>query len=250
MRLLPGEMCFMAVGLPHAEVGRPWRGPFSNVVIIFAPMSISWHVARADADGSLVRDSFRVVQTAEATRVAGYLADLVEAYHSPAPAHKSAVRGLAMTILAATRALMEGAAPARIRETYKVTQCRHYVLEHIGDPSLNVKKIAARIECSAGYLSNLFHQETEMTLISYIQRQRISQAKSLLDSSSFNRGEVGRAVGYEDHGYFCRVFRRCRTDCRENRGKHARLDNIYKMTARFFPTTFSVLTHSLLMEGG
>lgn len=208
MRLLPGEMCVIAVGLPHVEVGRSWRGPFLNMVISFTSTSLSWHLAKTNKVGSPKVGPEWLVKTTEATRANGYLADLVEAYHTKAPARNLAVRGLAMAFLAAVRMLMEGDSPARSSESYKVTQCRHIIMQNIGDPELNVKKLAARIKCSPDYLSNLFHHETGITLIAYIQRQRVHQAKSLLDSSSLNISEVGCAIGYDDPGYFARIFKR------------------------------------------
>ena len=100
------------------------------------------------------------------------------------------------------------APPMKLREAYRVLQCRHYGQENMADPGINVTSLAKKLNCSSDYLSHLFRRETGMTLTSYIMQLRVMQAKSLLKTTALNVQEVGRAVGYEDPVYFIRVFRK------------------------------------------
>jgi AraC-like DNA-binding protein len=48
-----------------------------------------------------------------------------------------------------------------------------------------------------------------MTVTELINRQKIEEAKRLLDSRPDSVGEVGTMLGYSSQSYFCTVFRRC-----------------------------------------
>jgi AraC family transcriptional regulator of arabinose operon len=149
------------------------------------------------------------VPTAAALRLIAYLTDLVEVTHGKSAARKAAANGLLLAFLARLRDLMDGDIPApRSRESYKVLQCRHYVLKNLANPQLNVQFLARCLQCSSNYLSHLFYRQAGISLIGFIQQQRVSQARGLLVSTSMSVKELGRAVGYEDPGYFIRVFKR------------------------------------------
>lgn len=211
IQLLPGEICVMPLGMPHGESALPWnRRPFRNLVIMFSPSAISWHFATAGtAHQPSVERPTHLIQTSESIRMADYLTDAIEAFHSGSQHRTTTVHGLMLAFLSSIGDLLNAATEgSRTRESHKVTQCRHYILRHITDPRLNVMNLAKRLQCSADYLSNLFHTETGTTLIAFLQKTRVSQAKNLLETSSLNIKETGLAVGYTDICYFTRVFKR------------------------------------------
>lgn len=209
-RLWAGEIAVLPVGVPHRETARPWHGkPFLNMVIMMSPSDLSWHLATEGESGFPRGGRGHLLPSRDAARLAGYLGDLADAYHSHGAFRDITVRGLLLAFLSSLLAAVEGAHSApRSRESVRVTECRDYVLRHLADPGLNVKAVARRIRCSPNYLSSLFCRETGGTLTSFIQRERIVQARHLLEDPAFNVKETARAVGYEDPAYFARVFRR------------------------------------------
>ena len=210
MRLEPGEICVMGIGLPHREIACPGRNKaFRNLVVMFSASSISWHLAQCGKDGVPRGGDPHHVSTRESGRLTNYLSDLIDVYHSHSSFREVVVQGLMQTFLASLLGMMEGSYSSRsARELFKITQCRDYVIRNMANPLLNVKMVAQRMQCSPNYLSSLFCSETGTTLTSFIQRERIMQARHLLETTSFNVGETAVAVGYEDPVYFTRVFKR------------------------------------------
>ena len=207
--LKAGEIGILATGLPHLETPRPQKGLWMNLVVSFSPTTVSWHVTGMTESKVLKSAHGRIVQTSEAPMLIEYLTGIVEVWHAKTGAKDNIARGLMIAFLARLRTSMLGVAPPmKLREAYRVLQCRHYGQGNLADPRINVKFLAKKLNCSSDYLSHLFRRETGMTLISYIKQLRVMQAKSLLETSTLNVQEVGRAVGYEDPGYFIRVFKK------------------------------------------
>ncbi len=86
-------------------------------------------------------------------------------------------------------------------------QAMAYIHEHYRDP-ISREDIARHIGVSEGYLSRCFTQETGLSLIQYLTRYRIQQARQLLVSSDMTVTEIALEVGFSDSNYFSRVFRR------------------------------------------
>jgi two-component system response regulator YesN len=63
------------------------------------------------------------------------------------------------------------------------------------------------LHCSSDYLSNLYHLQTGERLISYINRERVNAAMTMLRMTPLTIAEVAYAVGFESQGYFSRVFK-------------------------------------------
>ena len=207
--LKTGEIGVLAAGLPHLETPHPQDGQWMNMVMMFSPVSVSWHITGLTQRGEIKSAHGRMVQTPAAPRLIGYLTDMVEVWNSEIATQATITRGLMLAFLALLRATMSGATPpATSRMEYKVLQCRHYIQRDLAHPGINVQFLAKRLHCSSDYLSHLFRREMGMTLITFIQQQRVLQARNLLGTSTLNIAEVGQAVGYEDPGYFIRVFKK------------------------------------------
>lgn len=74
--------------------------------------------------------------------------------------------------------------------------------------SLQLKRLADRVEMSMYYFARLFRKETGLTPMDYLNRYRIEQAKRLLTSSDKPIAQVGAMVGINDATRFARLFRR------------------------------------------
>jgi two-component system, response regulator YesN len=68
--------------------------------------------------------------------------------------------------------------------------------------------ISKAIYLSPFYLSHIFKKETGTTLLEYLEKVRIEEAKRLLENTSWNTTQISFAVGYSDQSYFCKVFKK------------------------------------------
>ncbi|ORC34711.1 hypothetical protein B4O97_12265 [Marispirochaeta aestuarii] len=74
---------------------------------------------------------------------------------------------------------------------------------------LSVETIAGEAGHSPSHLSRLFRQELGTSILDFLTRLRIDEARRLLLSDvSMNIGQIAEAAGYRDPNYFSRVFRR------------------------------------------
>ncbi len=81
-----------------------------------------------------------------------------------------------------------------------------FIHEHYGEP-IGREDFARHVGVSEGYLSRSFNQETGLSLIHYLTRYRIQQAKQLLVSTDKSITDIAMEVGFSDSNYFSRVFR-------------------------------------------
>lgn len=84
--------------------------------------------------------------------------------------------------------------------------CLH-VLYHIGE-DISVGSVAEKLFISKAYLSELFREDTGIPLSEYISMVKIERAKYLLSTSTMKTYEIADALGYSDHEYFSKVFKK------------------------------------------
>ncbi|WP_036746489.1 AraC family transcriptional regulator [Paenibacillus sp. UNC451MF] len=82
-----------------------------------------------------------------------------------------------------------------------------HIVSHFNQ-SLDVNHIADLCGLHPAHLSRRFKKETGMTLTEFQQKQRMEEAKILLKSERASIGWISGYVGYEDSGYFTRVFKK------------------------------------------
>ena len=70
------------------------------------------------------------------------------------------------------------------------------------------KDIAAAVGVSENYLSQIFCKEMTLSPWDYLNRFRIQRAKELLVQSDETITQIATRVGFNDSGYFSRVFRK------------------------------------------
>jgi signal transduction histidine kinase/DNA-binding LacI/PurR family transcriptional regulator/DNA-binding response OmpR family regulator len=78
--------------------------------------------------------------------------------------------------------------------------------EHYSEP-ISLQQIAQVVGISKEYLARCFHQETGLTLVTYLNRYRIGQAKARLEAGEQNLTAIALEVGFSSGSYFSRVFR-------------------------------------------
>lgn len=68
--------------------------------------------------------------------------------------------------------------------------------------------IAAAAFLSASYASRIFKKELNVSIMDYLLRLRMSEAKKLLWNSEYSIEEIAAKTGYADSSYFTKVFRK------------------------------------------
>jgi len=84
-----------------------------------------------------------------------------------------------------------------------------YLKLHIYDPDFKLDKLHRLCGISGTYFRKLFEECFHISPQEYVLAERISHAKSILESGDFESiREVAEQVGYRDPLYFSKVFRR------------------------------------------
>ncbi len=82
-----------------------------------------------------------------------------------------------------------------------------YISTHFHEP-ISTALVARELDCNPDYLGRVFRRTYGFGLTEAIHRRRLVHARRLLRESGLNVAGVAREVGFEDPGYFRRIFRR------------------------------------------
>jgi two-component system, response regulator YesN len=82
-----------------------------------------------------------------------------------------------------------------------------YIKSHYHE-SLSLSDIAQHFHFSPSYLSNYFSTHSKEGFSEYLNRIRIEAAITLLRQIDIPIAKVSEQVGFSDHSYFCRVFKK------------------------------------------
>lgn len=88
-----------------------------------------------------------------------------------------------------------------------LTPAIQYICLHPQE-KITVPHMAALCGISSSYFSKLFVKEYLCSLSQYVNRVRIQQAMDLLQRSNLSVREISEKMGFEDCGYFIKVFKR------------------------------------------
>ena len=83
----------------------------------------------------------------------------------------------------------------------------HHVAEHL-DERIQVEDVAKHLCISYSYLSKLFSRHMGLSLIEYINREKVAQVQELVASYGQTLEEAGKAVGITDSKYLSSLFRK------------------------------------------
>ncbi|MCM3701362.1 response regulator [Paenibacillus macerans] len=87
-----------------------------------------------------------------------------------------------------------------------VEAAKEWIGRNLGNP-ITVKKIAGQVHMNPTYFCQYFKLQTGETVLEYVTRVRLEQARRLLADPAAKLRDVSRAVGYQDVRYFSRLFR-------------------------------------------
>ncbi|GLX67501.1 response regulator transcription factor [Paenibacillus glycanilyticus] len=89
-----------------------------------------------------------------------------------------------------------------------IDETKRYIEKHFKQ-DISIKTIADHMFYNPNYLNNLFKQETSETILEYITKVRLEEAKRLLLASpNIRMSELVEAVGYKHEAYFRNLFKK------------------------------------------
>lgn len=90
----------------------------------------------------------------------------------------------------------------------KIDPAINYISANYSNSEITVHDLAARCGISEVYLRLLFAKRFGVSPIKYITKVRITRARELLAAGGYTVSEVATSVGFSDHAYFSREFKR------------------------------------------
>jgi AraC-like DNA-binding protein len=186
--LLPGqreEISFAAsVSTRHSWVSARLAAPPPELVATFASLPSAITASRALA--VIVRE---VVATARDQRAA-------------APALLGALAQAALW-----RYMSDAKSGAAHPGHGAVDRARLYIDAHVGDPSLDLSRVAAAVEVTAPHLVRRFKSELGITPMAYLWERRTTAAIDLLTHTGLSVGEIAARTGFKSVFHFSRKIR-------------------------------------------
>ena len=82
-----------------------------------------------------------------------------------------------------------------------------YITSNLSN-DLSLETVANKFSFSSNYFSKIFKDTTGMSYIEFLLQQRIEKAKQLLEKTNFKIYSVSLQVGYDNVGYFIRIFKK------------------------------------------
>ncbi|WP_018214136.1 PocR ligand-binding domain-containing protein [Desulfitobacterium hafniense] len=88
-----------------------------------------------------------------------------------------------------------------------VQKAADYIAQN-SDRKITIDEVAHYVYLSPCYLSRIFKQNLGCTLMEYLTQIRVEKAKVMLRDPKYNISQVAEESGFEDPGYFTRVFKK------------------------------------------
>ncbi|MDQ0230306.1 response regulator transcription factor [Metabacillus malikii] len=92
-------------------------------------------------------------------------------------------------------------------ENLNIKKLLEYIKNHYAEP-LTLSEVAKHFHFNPSYLSSYFSNHSDEGFIEYLNRIRIEEASKLLVERRATISEISGMVGYSDHSYFCKVFKK------------------------------------------
>ncbi|EGD56763.1 AraC family transcriptional regulator [Gordonia neofelifaecis] len=137
---------------------------------------------------------------------AGYLGTIEREMHErPAGYQYSVPAVLVLLLVAVSRLRAAAATPGR---SDSLVDAVLDVIEQRYRGPYSLVDVAGELSFSPGHLTTEMRERTGRTVQEWITERRLIDARRLLAETDLPVAEIGRRCGYEDPGYFARVFRK------------------------------------------
>lgn len=111
-------------------------------------------------------------------------------------------------ILRRERLLRKGVSSSNVGEPEFLKRVREIIYRQLGNPSLTVNQLADALFMSRGKLYMEWRKVNDVSLNEYINRTRLTEAKTLIDQQGFSVQDAARAVGFSDANYFSTSYKK------------------------------------------
>ena len=88
-----------------------------------------------------------------------------------------------------------------------MNELKRYIHAHLGEP-ISLDRLARHVHYSRTYITVRFKAATGMSIMDYVEQQRISRAKELLAGGGCSVTQIAEELGYSSLQYFSRRFRK------------------------------------------
>ena len=125
-------------------------------------------------------------------------------YHNMELWEKMELRG---TILILFSRFMREARPKVWSQDERMKKVLAYIHSHISQ-SIDVEELANVVFITKPYLIRLFKREFGTSPVQYINKKKVERAQLLLFTTDKPVKEIAYTLGFSDHSYFIRLFRK------------------------------------------
>ena len=88
----------------------------------------------------------------------------------------------------------------------KVQECCNYISKHLHE-DISLADLADLSELCTRSISKKFRTETGLSIVDYIHREKMREAKYLLDHTEHSIADIGNYLQYNSQSYFTKIFR-------------------------------------------
>lgn len=88
-----------------------------------------------------------------------------------------------------------------------VERCENMIFARLHE-KITVKELAGVLSVNPDYLSRLFREQRGITIVEYIQREKVRLARNLLVYSEYSLDQIAYYLGFSSQSHFGKVFKR------------------------------------------
>lgn len=93
---------------------------------------------------------------------------------------------------------------------HMINKIIEYISEHYAE-QLSLRQVADKFHFNYYYLSSYFSNHNKEGFSEYLNKVRVEKAAELLKNPKIPVSEISFMVGYSDHSYFCKVFKKSKS---------------------------------------
>jgi AraC-like DNA-binding protein len=203
--LKPGRVLIVPPLTRHPEMIRGNRKNFRNLVVRMDRHNVNCHIGIAEGGRKSPRVSdliFRFTRKGERLAALGNI--MIDISRR---GDRALLGDLFRTLVFYLEDIFLSGAEDGEKFSEKVLAACSQIRVELDNPKLTVRYLSGLLNCSPDYLSHLFHKEMGEKLSSYINRERIVRARTLLAETKLNCSETAWACGFSSPAYFNRIFK-------------------------------------------
>lgn len=188
--------------------------PHERIVINFTIPFLSEIISRVpDIDlYSCFKSKYKVLQLSlkDITYVENILSRMLEIYECEYPTKRFYLQILLCELLLLINNHLTKLTSESDSSEYTINPKISKILKYINcnyNKDITLASISKEFYISPFYLSKLFKQNTNFTLVQYLHSVRIKKAKELLQNTNYRVIDIAQRVGFNSHAHFTRIFK-------------------------------------------